>query len=433
MHPSAPEAPSDRQSLAEYQRRRLCALLQELLVKNRFWGERLRRRGLDGELDSLEEFSRRLPTIGKHELVQDQQEHPPYGSLLTYPLDRYVRMHQTSGTTGGPMRWLDTAESWQAQLEVWKQVFRVAGVGAGDRVFFPFSFGPFLGFWTAFDAATQLGCLTIPGGGLTSQGRLEVLLANRATVICCTPTYAIRLAEVAMESGIDLATAGVRVIFVAGEPGGSVPAVSERISTLWGGARICDQHGMTEVGPVSYANPRFPEILHIVETSYLAEVVDTKTLEPLPIGKEGELILTTLDRWGSPLLRYRTGDLVRVSQRSVDELGTIDVGLEGGILSRVDDMMVVRGVNLYPSAVDEVVRRQGGIAEYRVTLHTGGALTEVAVEVEASHDCVEPENLAQRLQEAFRNAFQLRIPVHSVASGTLPRFELKAKRWVRTV
>lgn len=428
--------PGDRAALRAYQTQRLAALVDELLQKNTFWRHRLRRHGLGSGIDDLETFSRRLPPISKSQLVRDQQRHPPYGSFLTYPPQRYVRMHQTSGTTGEPMRWLDTAESWQAQLDVWRKVFEVAGVGPGDRIFFPFSFGPFLGFWTAFDAATQAGCLTLAGGGLTSQGRLELLLANRATAVCCTPTYAIRLAEVAAQMGVDLTVAGVRTLFVAGEPGGSVPAVRHRISRLWGGAKVCDQHGMTEVGPVSYANPEHADLLHIVEASYYAEVVEPSTLEPVAIGQEGELLLTTLDRWGSPLLRYRTGDLVKVSRRSPRELGFVDLALAGGILARVDDMVVVRGVNLYPSAVDEVVRRLGGVAEYRVTLHSSGSLTEITVEVEAdaaAADGATPDDLSRRLESAFRGAFQLRIPVTVVEPGTLPRFELKAKRWRRLV
>ena len=435
-----PPSPADRASLRAYQERRLKGLVDELLAKNPFWQERLRRHGLGAGLDSLEDFSRHLPPIEKAELVRDQQRHPPYGSALTYPLQRYVRMHQTSGTTGEPMRWLDTAESWQALLDVWRRVFLVAGMGPEDRIFFPFSFGPFLGFWTAFDAASQVGCLALPGGGLTSQGRVELLLANGATAICCTPTYAIRLAEVAAQMDVDLTTAGVRVLFVAGEPGGSMPTVRQRISALWGGAQVCDQHGMTEVGPVSYGNPRWPDLLHIVETSYFAEVVDGQSLEPVAPGEEGELLLTTLDRWGSPLLRYRTGDLVRVSQRPPEELGFVDMALEGGILARLDDMVVVRGVNLYPSAVDEVVRRLGGVAEYRVTLHASGALTEITVEVEAKQDVevkasqgAAPDDLPGRLEAAFRGAFQMRIPVRLVAAGTLPRYELKAKRWRRVV
>lgn len=423
----------NRASLRDYQLQRLRGLLDELLEHNPFWGERLRRHGLGADLDDLETFSRLLPPITKSELVEDQRRHPPYGSLLTYPVERYVRMHQTSGTTGEPMRWLDTAESWEAHLRVWQQVYRVAGIGPEDRIFFPFSFGPFLGFWTAFEAAARLGCLTISGGGLTSQGRLQVLMANRATALCCTPTYAIRLAEVASQQGIDPCESAVRVIFVAGEPGGSVAAVQDRIRRLWGGAEIFDQHGMTEVGPVSYGNPRHRRILHIVEASYFAEVVDPETGDAVPDGDEGELLLTTLDRWGSPLLRYRTGDLVRVSTQSPETLGHVDMGLDGGILARVDDMVVVRGVNLYPSAVDQVVRRLGGVAEYRVTLRSKQAMTEAGVEVEATADCDAPQELPARLENAFREAFQLRIPVVLAPRDSLPRFELKAKRWVWAV
>jgi len=421
-----------RTALEAEQLRRLRFLLAELMLENNpFWAPRLRAAGLDREVGGLEEFSERLPRVTKAELVEDQSSNPPYGTNLTYPLARYSRYHQTSGTTGAPLRWLDTEESWQAQLETWKQVLRVTGIGPEDRLFVPFSFGPFLGFWTAFEAAAQLGCLTIPGGGMGSKGRLEVMLASGATAFCATPTYAIRLAEVAAEEGIDLGRTQVRRILVAGEPGGSVPAVRERIARLWQGAEVFDHHGMTEVGPVSFPNPHNPGLLHIHEPNFLAEVLDPQSGRPVATGVPGELVLTTLSRGASPLLRYRTGDLVLRSPRSMEELGFAQTALEGGILSRVDDMVVVRGVNLYPSAVDEVVRSLGDVAEYRVILETGGALTEVRVEVEAVPAVADGEELARRVEDAFRQAFQLRIPVAAVPRGALPRFELKAKRWSR--
>src|SRR6185503_14726938 len=120
--------------------------------------------------------------------------------------------------------------------------------GPQDHVFFPFSFGPFLGFWLAFDAAARMGCLTIPGGGMRSAARLQTILDNQVTVLCATPTYAVRLAEVAAEEGIDLRDAKVRTIIVAGEPGGSIPATRSFIESLWTGARVIDHHGMTEIG-----------------------------------------------------------------------------------------------------------------------------------------------------------------------------------------
>jgi phenylacetate-CoA ligase len=421
-----------RASLEADQLAKLRRLLGELQPGNRFYAPRLRDAGLGAELREVSEFTSRMPFTTKDELVADQERHPPYGTNLTYPLDRYVRFHQTSGTTGKPLRWLDTAESWSWMVDSWVRVFRAAGAGPEDRIFFPFSFGPFLGFWAAFDAAPRLGALALPGGGMSSKGRLRVLLDNAATALCCTPTYAIRLAEVAAEEGVDLGRSSVRRIFVAGEPGGSVPAIRQRLTDLWGGAGVWDHHGMTEVGPVSYPNPERPGILHVMESSYLAEVLDPESGEPVGPGGLGELILTTLGRLGSPLLRYRTGDLVRISEHTPEELGTPDLALDGGILARADDMVVVRGVNLYPSAVEQVVRRVDGIAEYRVELGRSGSMAELRVRVEPAPEVRDPEALARELEDAFRTAFQLRVPVLVADRGALPRFELKAKRWVRS-
>src|SRR5207344_1229543 len=134
------------------------------------------------------------------------------------------RLHQTSGTSGKPLRWLDTPDSWSALLDCWTINYRVVGLRQGDRLFFPFSFGPFLGFWTAFEAAARLGYFCLPGGGMSSVARLRLLLDHQTTVILCTPTYALHLSEVAREEGIDLASSAVRAVIVAGEPGGSIPA-----------------------------------------------------------------------------------------------------------------------------------------------------------------------------------------------------------------
>ncbi|MEM1179747.1 MAG: AMP-binding protein [Acidobacteriota bacterium] len=408
---------------------RLRGLVQELLVNNSFWAPRLRQAGLDGGVESLEHFTGALPRVEKIELIEDQRVHPPYGLNVTYPLDRYTRLHQTSGTSGGtPLRWLDTPESWSAQLATWRRVLTSCGLSAADRVFFPFSFGPFLGFWTAFEAASELGCLVLPGGGLSSRGRLDMLLANDATALCCTPTYALRLGEVAAEAGLDLGRgdAAPRTLIVAGEPGGSIPEVQTRIAQLWGGARVFDHHGMTEVGPVSYPDPNQSGVLRVDGDAFFAEVLKPDTGEAVDDGELGELVLTTLRRRGTPLLRYRTGDLVRRAPPPDDRPG--DIGLEGGVLARTDDMVVVRGVNLYPSAVDRVVRRFDGVAEYRVELRRDRGMAELTLEVEPQPG-VAPGPLASGLGDSLRAAFNLRIPVTAAEVGSLPRFELKARRW----
>jgi phenylacetate-CoA ligase len=379
-----------------------------------------------GHVDSLAEFFERVPFTFKRELIDDQMAHPPFGSNLTFPIERYTRFSQTNGTTGQPLRWLDTPESWDWMVGNWTRVFEAAGVGAGDRIFFAFSFGPFLGFWVAFEAATRVGCLAIPGGGMRSDARLHAILDNRATVLCCTPTYAIRLGESAMEDGIDLSASAIRTIIVAGEPGGSIRATEARIRELWRGATVVDHHGMTEVGPVSYGCPTRSRVLHVIESSYLAEVIDPLTGRA---SDYGELVLTNLGRVGSPLIRYRTGDIVERSKQERCECGSFDLALEGGILARTDDMVVVRGVNLYPSAIEDVLRGCDGVAEYRVEIRTERALSELQVQVEASNDG--DAGLAHRLESALRNAFALRIPVMVMERGTLPRFEMKAQRWIR--
>lgn len=402
----------------------LRTLLSAILDDNPFYSAKLRGATPDSPLSTL-------PFTTKQELIDDQTAHPPYGSNLTYPLARYTRFCQTSATTtGSPMRWLDTPESWNWMLDNWVRVYQAAGVAAGDRIFFAFSFGPFLGFWVGFEAAGRIGCLAIPGGGLRSAARLRTIIATSATVLCCTPTYAIRLAEVAAEEKIDLAPARVRTMIVAGEPGGSVPATRAYISKLWRGAQVVDHHGMTEIGPVSYGCPKRPGVLHVMEDSYIPEVINPLTGEAVPPGVTGELVLTNLGRWGSPLIRYRTSDLVQAVNEAQCICGTNDLALDGGILGRTDDMLVVRGVNVYPSAVDNIVRGFEGVGEYQVLIQNHRTLPELNLQIEPAADQAHDEYLTHRLEAALTNAFALRIPVSRVAPGTLPRFEMKARRWL---
>ncbi len=439
----ASQGQAERAALEAGQLESLRALLTELIPANRFYTCKLQEAGRGFDVASLEDFFQRYPFTTKDELVRDQAAHPPYGTNLTYPLPDYTRFHQTSGTSGQPLRWLDTPASWDWMVENWMEVYRAAGVVRGDRVYFAFSFGPFIGFWMAFESAERLGCLCLPGGGLSSSARLRAILDNAATVLCCTPTYAIRLGELAAEEGMDLAQAGVRTIIVAGEPGGSIAATRDRIRQLWPGVRVFDHHGMTEVGPVTYECPAHPGVLHVMETGYLAEIIAPATSLPAPPGQAGELVLTPLGRVASPLLRYRTGDLVqaRIQQaegggpgsgtEAVCACGRQELALEGGILGRVDDMVIVRGVNVHPGAVEGIVRGILGIAEYQVRLTTKGPMTEMKVAIEAGADAPSPKALADQLARAFENSLSLRVPIEIAPAHSLPRFEMKARRWVR--
>ena len=413
----------DRVRLRSNQWRKLRSIVLNLATTDSFYGTKIREWELKvSRLNRIEDFITQVPFTTKADIQADRAAHPPFGTNLTRAIHQYTRFCQTSGTsTGEPMAWVDTPESWEAMLKCWQRVFEAAGLVKGrDRIFFAFSFGPFLGFWTAYEAAAK-DFLVIPAGGLSSQARLEAMARYGATVLCCTPTYALRLGELIGESsGVERMSLRINKIIVAGETGGSVPEVRKRLEKLWD-ARVFDHHGMTEVGPVSYETEDMPRCLIVMEEAYLAEIVDPKTGEEVPDGECGELILTTLDRTACPLLRYRTGDWVK------KKLHRGRLVLEGGIMSRVDDMVVVRGVNVYPSAIEAVVREFPEVIEFMLEQRKVDAMDEIELLVEMDGNVAKP--LLKRIETKLRDTFSLRIPVKLADPQSLPRHEFKAKRW----
>lgn len=422
-----PTTPQPDLRAAQFERFR--RLLAEVLPGNRFYARKLAAAGVaPADLRAPDDLAR-LPFTTKAELAADQAEHPPYGTALTYPVERYCRLHQTSGTsTGRPLRWLDTPESWEGVLDCWRVSFPFMGLTAHDRIFFPFSFGPFIGFWSAFEAASRHGALVVPGGGMTSTARLRFLVEHEVTVVFATPTYALHLSELAAKEGIDLAGSPVRMLVVAGEPGGNIPATRKRIEQVWG-ARVFDHYGMTEVGPVAVEAADAPGEMYLLESEYVAEVLTPGGGDPVPPGEYGELVLSNLARTGSPLIRYRTGDLVRVAA-APDPTGRTWRRLAGGILGRADDMIHIRGNNLYPGAIEAIVRRFPEVAEYRIHVDHSGPLADLRIEVEPGAGC-DGDEVVEVVSRAVRDELLFRVEVSAVAPGTLPRFELKARRVVR--
>lgn len=406
----SPLANAPRAQIEAYQLERLRAGLAHILPRNRFYAHKFVEPGAP-LVD--------LPFTTKQELIDDQRQHPPYGANLTYPLSDYVRLHQTSGTSGNTLKLLDTQESWDWWAQCWTEVYQAAGVTRDDIIFLAFGFGPFIGFWSAYEGAKRLGALTVPGGGMDSVQRLRAIREVQATVLVCTPSYALHLAEIAREQGIDGAASTVRVTIHAGEPGASIEATRQRIEQVWG-ARTYDHAGMTEMGAFGFACSEQCGV-HVNEREFIAEIIDPASGQAVEEGQIGELVLTNLGRWGCPALRYRSGDLVRHGGHTC-KCGRTFLLLRGGILGRVDDMLIVRGVNLYPSALAEVLHRFPEVAEYRVIVTRNGALDEIALQIECPH------SLVARIQEELHIAFNLRIPTLAVTAGSLPRFELKARR-----
>jgi phenylacetate-CoA ligase len=421
MH--TPARPTPRASIDALKLERLRALLGEILPHNAFYAAKLSRLNAATALESLDQLGE-WPFTFKEELVAGAAQ-TGLAANLTWPVERYVRYHQTSGSHGRPLPVFDTADDWEWWMECWREVLDRGGVAAGDRVLVASSFGPYAGFWSGFDATLRRGALAIPGGGMPSLSRLHLARSLEATVLVATPSYALHLAEVAREAKIDTASMAVRLVIVAGEPGGSVPATRARIAEAWG-ADVLDHCGATEVGPWGSGDLRGGGI-DVLEPWFHPEFLSLETGAAAAPGELAELVLTTLGRVGAPVIRYRTGDVVRPTWASDADVAAGAcpwVRLEGGILGRSDDMLVVRGVNVFPGAIDDIVRSFPEVVEYRVTLSTRESLDELAVEIE------DRLGAPERVAAEFRVRLGMRVTVTAVPAGSLPRFEGKGRRIV---
>jgi phenylacetate-CoA ligase len=418
MTASAP-SPLTRAALDDHKLGRLRALVAEVIPANAFYAAKFAGEvPRPASLDALADW----PLTTKAELVAGSAGGTP--ANLTFPPERYVRYHRTSGTHGRPMPVFDTAADWAWWLECWDAILARADVGPGDRVLVASSFGPFIGFWSGFEGAEKRGAMVIPTGGMSSLARLQVAHDTRATVLMATPSYALHLAEVAAQAKIDIAGLPIRLVIVAGEPGGSIPQVRDRIGLEWD-ARVLDHAGSSEVGPWGVGD-RHGRHLEVLEPWFHPEFLSPATGKPAAAGELAELVLTTLGRVGAPLIRYRTGDLVRASWPADDAAGPPWVRLAGGIVGRADDMLVVRGINVFPGAVDGIVRGFPEVSEYRLSVARRRSLDELDLEIEDRLD--DP----QRVEREFHLRLGLRVNVTVVPPGTLPRFEGKGNRVVDT-
>ena len=387
---------------------RLRALIAEVSASNEFQRERL-----DGlVLHSLEDL-REIRPIGKDDLLRDQHAHPPFGRNLTYARERYVHLHQTSGTSGSTLRVLDTQEDWDWWRACLRDVFTAAGVGPPDLVALAYSFGPYIQFWASYEGAGAVGANRIALGGMDSVQRLETIREYRATTLVCTPSYAVRLAKIADQKGLDDALLSVQRIICTGEPGASLPSVRSQIESLWD-ARCLDHAGMSEVGAFGIPCLEGGGV-HINEREFVAEIVAPGSEEPVGDGEVGELVVTAIGRKGFPAIRYRTGDVVECCEHACPA-GHSERWLPGGILGRTDDMVVIRGMNVFPSAIEQVLREFDELGEFRITFYTEpAAMDEVKVEVELAQP-----GQGRAIQARLRTRLGLRVRIVPLQPGILP-------------
>ncbi|MEO6457572.1 MAG: AMP-binding protein [Chloroflexia bacterium] len=385
------------------------------------------------QLKSLDDIWR-MPFMTREEWMASLEEKPIFGDMLSTDANNAVRYHLTSGTTGRtPIRVLDSTKDWDWIAEMWCYGLWGFGIRPEDIVYFAFGYGSFIGFWGAHNACEKMGALVIPGGAQTTEARIKQIVELGVTTVCSTPTYALNMWAKAREMGIDLAKdSKVDKLIASGEPAGSIPAAKRQLEEAWG-AKCGDTAGMTEVGTIMiFECSHQPGGTHIIEDHYIEEVINPSTGEPVGYGELGERVVTSFGRGFIPVLRYRSKDMVMKVPASTCTCGrTWDI-YDGGIRGRWDDMKLIRGTNVYPSAVEAIIREYVPIDEFQIYVWRGELQDEITTKIEIKPGYeAEWDGLQGKLAKDLAHAHEgLRFNVERMEYGTLPRFELKARRLV---
>ena len=374
-----------------------------------------------------------VPFTGKEELLESQNSNPPWGNFMCVPPEDGVRVFQTTGTTGTPLKVMLNQKDWTDHFYNQFMYFMNAyGIKKSDILYVPFGYGLYIAWWGFQAALEQAGVMIVPGGAQSSKDRVKNIFNWGATVICGTPTYLLHLGEVAMNMGIDLADSKVGIVVAAGEPGANVASTKRAIENTYG-AKCYDDIGSSEISNFGFECV-FQKGTHVNENMFYAECLDPDTLEPVKDGEVGELVLSNLCTETMPLLRYRIKDLVKFN-REPCECGRSFLRLDGGILGRSDDMFQFGGVNVFPSAIENLIRKVDNFSnEYQIVVPKKGSKKRIKIRVEPVSDKVAKKELqhsVERFIEDFKYNVTFTPAVEVVEAGKLPRFEGKAKRLAR--
>ena len=384
------------------------------------------------EIATLADISQ-VPFTVKGELRESQALNPPWGDFLCIPPEQAVRVFQTTGTTGIPVKVALNKTDWNVHYyEQFMHFMTGYGITAADILFVPFNYGLYVAWWGFQAALEQAGVMIVPGGGQSSEFRVRTIFDWGATVVCGTPTYLLHLGEKALQMGLNLADSAVRKIVVAGEPGANVPSTKKALCALWG-ADCFDDIGSSEISNFGFECSAHAGT-HVIESMFYAECLDPDTQEAVEPGQIGELVLSNLCTESMPLLRWRTGDLVRFNLEPCS-CGRTFLRLANGILARSDDMFQHAGVNIFPSAVENLVREVAEFAtEFQIIVPKPGSGRHLKIRIEPAHAGLSAADVDQAVRR-FIDTFHYRITVtpdvEVVNPGELPRFEHKARRIFR--
>ena len=381
------------------------------------------------EIRSLEDFDAIVPAIDKKDLVEAQQVNPPWGDAVALGDESNLYRFQTSGSTGVPMAIPVSYYSSHHYGDQWAQGFWAVGLRPSDGFYFAFNWGPFAGFWSAYWGVRRLGGSVHSGGGLNTEMRLKKIVELRPTVLMSTPTYALAMAEKAGELGIDLPETSIKVTYLTGEPGVNVATTRRAIEEAWG-ATAYEQYGLAEVGAIAFSCP-LHRAVHLTEDQTYTTVVDPESGRPVGEGEVGENLVTSYIQFSQPIIKYRTHDLVRPVRKPC-ECGRSSIRFEGGVLGRTDHMIIIKGTNVYPTAVATLLGEVEGLAphhELHVTRERIGDALTVKVEALPGYPRARYVELKRKAEQLLYERILVRIAVEIQPPGTLPRYELKAKRF----
>jgi phenylacetate-CoA ligase len=423
-----------RDELKQLQLKRVQQAVAYVWENSPFYRDRMTRHGITpADCATLEDFFRKFPVTRREDLDRDQLEHPPYGSRLSLPVEESLRYHTTSGTTGKPpVKAFDSERDWIWGADAWASSLYNFGVRPDDIVMIAFGYGSFIGFWGAHYAFEKIGCRVHPTGGMDTKKRIDMILDLGVTVLACTPSYAMRLLYVAREEGIDLAARSrLAKIVVAGEPGASIASTRGLIEAGFG-AHLGDFMGTTETaGIMAFTCSRLSGGLHINEDRFLTEVVRPDSLEPAGYGETGMMVVTPLGKETMPLLRYATNDIVVLEKSNACPCGRVFDLFRGGILGRYDDVVKVRGVAVTPQMIEEIVRAFAEVDEFFTTVEEKNGLDTLSIRLELKKDAdaQSAQAVSDRIKEKAKRTLGLTPEVRVEPRDTLPRFELKARRF----
>ncbi len=422
----------NREAIKELQLKKFKRIFRWAYAHSRFHRALYKKAGITpDDIRSLDDISR-VPTVEKDMMRDIQRKDPfPYGDALCVPIEEVTEFRQTSGTTGQPVYQPDTWADWEWWSESWAFILWAQGYRPKDRVFIPFGYNIFVAFWAGHYAAEKIGCEVVPGGVLDTKARILKIQELKATAMMATPTYVLGMADTAKNiMGLEPAEMSIDKITCAGEPGASISSTKKRMEEAWG-AKVYDHAGATEIGAWSYECEYQPKGMHVNEAFFLVEIEDRETGEIISgPGKKGKMIITALDRYAQPCIRFDSKDIIEWAEDPCPCGRTFGL-IKGGVIGRADDITKVKGVLLAPTAIEEVVRGIDGLAhEYEVIVDKVGDVDRISLKVELLTGAQEQKDTIEaRLRDQLRLKTNLGYKIEFHKHGTLPRYDVKARRF----